>query len=75
MIAFGGFIFGWDTNQFQGLLTKEISREGLVGLAKGRQFQLSDVRTGLIVGIFNIGCALGGLTLGTPGGVYGRKSA
>ncbi|XDT02983.1 Major facilitator superfamily (MFS) profile [Nakaseomyces glabratus] len=36
-------------------------------------YYLSDVRTGLIVAIFNIGCAIGGLTLGRLGDMYGRR--
>ncbi|CAI4371881.1 CRB_1a_G0012000.mRNA.1.CDS.1 [Saccharomyces cerevisiae] len=34
---------------------------------------LSKVRTGLIVSIFNIGCAIGGIILSKLGDMYGRK--
>ncbi|CAI4509577.1 BGP_1a_G0023710.mRNA.1.CDS.1 [Saccharomyces cerevisiae] len=34
---------------------------------------LSDVRTGLMVSIFNIGCAIGGIVLSKLGDMYGRK--
>ncbi|GMF82765.1 unnamed protein product [[Candida] boidinii] len=37
------------------------------------QAYLSNVRTGLIVSIFNIGCAIGGVTFGRLGDMYGRK--
>ncbi|QID84772.1 hexose transporter hxt10 [Saccharomyces pastorianus] len=57
---------------FPDLSTKLTSREGLAKSRDG-SYQLSDVRTGLIVGIFNIGCAVGGLTLGRLGDIYGRR--
>lgn len=73
MIAFGGFIFGWDTGTISGFINQTDFKRRFGELQRDGSFQLSDVRTGLIVGIFNIGCALGGLTLGRLGDIYGRK--
>lgn len=74
MIAFGGFVFGWDTGTISGFvnMTDFKARFGHWNSATS-SFELSDVRTGLIVSIFNIGCALGGLTLGRLGDIYGRR--
>lgn len=74
MIAFGGFVFGWDTGTISGFVnhTDFIERFGQFDPVRQIYF-LSDVRTGLIVSIFNIGCALGGLSLGRLGDIYGRR--
>ncbi|CAI6529802.1 ASN_HP2_G0016520.mRNA.1.CDS.1 [Saccharomyces cerevisiae] len=73
MIAFGGFIFGWDTGTISGFINQTDFKRRFGELQRDGSFQLSDVRTGLIVGIFHIGCVLGGLTLGRLGDIYGRK--
>lgn len=74
MIAFGGFVFGWDTGTISGFVnqTDFIVRFGQFDVSRNIT-SLSDVRTGLIVSIFNVGCALGGLILGRLGDVYGRR--
>ncbi|QLQ78329.1 hypothetical protein HG537_0A05760 [Torulaspora globosa] len=74
MIAFGGFVFGWDTGTISGFVnhTDFILRFGQYD-SNTNSYYLSDVRTGLIVAIFNIGCAIGGLTLGRLGDMYGRR--
>ncbi|CAG57736.1 HXT4 [Nakaseomyces glabratus] len=72
-IAFGGFVFGWDTGTISGFVaqTDFIRRLGQKR-ANGTHY-LSKVRTGLVVSIFNIGCAIGGVILSKLGDVYGRK--
>ncbi|KAH7591371.1 High-affinity hexose transporter HXT6 [Nakaseomyces glabratus] len=72
-IAFGGFVFGWDTGTISGFVaqTDFIRRLGQKR-ADGTHY-LSKVRTGLVVSIFNIGCAIGGVILSKLGDVYGRK--
>ncbi|SCU95671.1 LAMI_0F03246g1_1 [Lachancea mirantina] len=74
MVAFGGFVFGWDTGTISGFvnMTDFKQRFGFYDPSSGTYY-LSDVRTGLIVAIFNIGCAIGGLTLGKLGDLYGRR--
>ena len=73
MIAFGGFVFGWDTGTISGFInqTDFIRRFGMKH--KDGTNYLSKVRTGLIVSIFNIGCAIGGIILAKLGDMYGRK--
>ncbi|CAI4874886.1 AHL_G0012030.mRNA.1.CDS.1 [Saccharomyces cerevisiae] len=73
MVAFGGFVFGWDTGTISGFVnqTDFIRRFGMKH--RDGSFYLSEVRTGLIVSIFNIGCAIGGIILSKLGDMYGRK--
>ena len=73
MVAFGGFVFGWDTGTISGFVaqTDFIRRFGMKH--KDGTNYLSKVRTGLIVSIFNIGCAIGGIILSKLGDMYGRK--
>ncbi|CAI5220077.1 ANM_HP_G0036360.mRNA.1.CDS.1 [Saccharomyces cerevisiae] len=73
MIAFGGFVFGWDTGTISGFVaqTDFIRRFGMKH--HDGTYYLSKVRTGLIVSIFNIGCAIGGIILSKLGDMYGRK--
>ncbi|CCK68871.1 sugar porter family MFS transporter KNAG_0B04370 [Huiozyma naganishii CBS 8797] len=75
MVAFGGFIFGWDTGTISGFVaqTDFLRRFGQKN-ADGTHY-LSKVRTGLVVSIFNIGCAIGGLVLAKLGDTHGRKLA
>ncbi|KAL3230184.1 putative glucose transporter HXT5 [Nakaseomyces bracarensis] len=73
LVAFGGFIFGWDTGTISGFVnqTDFIRRLGQVN-SQGVPY-LSKARTGLIVAIFNIGCAIGGVVLSKIGDTRGRK--
>lgn len=75
LIAFGGFVFGFDTGTISGFvnMTDFLDRFGQTH-ADGSKY-LSDVRTGLIVAIFNIGCAIGGIFLSKVGDMYGRRAA
>jgi SP family sugar:H+ symporter-like MFS transporter len=73
MVAFGGFVFGWDTGTISGFIKMSnfIERFGQVN-TQG-QYYLSNMRTGLIVAIFNIGCAFGSVFLGRTADMYGRR--
>ena len=73
MVAFGGFVFGWDTGTISGFVnqTDFVRRFGSTH-ADGTHY-LSNARTGMIVSIFNIGCAFGGIFLSKVGDVYGRR--
>ncbi|CCH41272.1 High-affinity hexose transporter HXT6 [Wickerhamomyces ciferrii] len=73
MVAFGGFVFGWDTGTIGGFVnhTDFIRRFGQMN-SEGDYF-LSKVRVGLIVSIFNIGCAFGGILLAPLGDRLGRR--
>lgn len=74
MVAFGGFVFGWDTGTISGFVQmpsfKQTFGEWNV---KDNSFEFTNTRVGLIISIFNIGCAVGGITLGKLGDVFGRK--
>ncbi|AOA61052.1 Low affinity glucose transporter 1 [Komagataella phaffii CBS 7435] len=74
LVAFGGFVFGWDTGTISGFVNmSDFTRR--FGQFNGETYYLSKVRVGLIVSIFNIGCAIGGVTLGKLGDIWGRKKA
>ena len=74
LVSFGGFVFGFDTGTISGFVNMPdfLHRFGQVN-AQGVHY-LSNVRTGLIVSIFNIGCAVGGLALSKVGDVWGRRA-
>ncbi|CCK69619.1 hexose transporter HXT3 KNAG_0C05180 [Huiozyma naganishii CBS 8797] len=75
MVAFGGFIFGWDTGTISGFVAQTDFLRRFGQKHKDGSHYLSKVRTGLIVSIFNIGCAIGGLVLSKLGDTKGRKMA
>lgn len=73
LVSFGGFVFGFDTGTISGFvnMTDFIRRFGQLG--SDGEYYLSKVRTGLLVSIFNIGCAVGGIFLSKCGDVWGRR--
>ena len=73
MIAFGGFVFGYDTGTISGFvnMTDFIDRFGQLN-DNGERY-LSNIRTGMIISIFNIGCCIGGLVFSKVGDIYGRR--
>ncbi|CCC70086.1 hypothetical protein NCAS_0E00160 [Naumovozyma castellii] len=73
MVAFGGFISGWDTGTIGGFLAHPdfVGRFGSKH-SDGTPY-FSNVRTGLLVSIFNIGCCVGAVFLGRLGDMYGRR--
>ncbi|ODV87141.1 hypothetical protein CANARDRAFT_5697 [[Candida] arabinofermentans NRRL YB-2248] len=73
LVAFGGFVFGWDTGTISGFVSMPDFKDRFGQTNESGEKYLSKVRTGLMVSIFNIGCAIGGLTLGKLGDMYGRK--
>ena len=73
MIAFGGFVFGWDTGTISGFINqRDFLRRFGQQRSDGTHY-LSNARTGLMVSIFNIGAAIGGITLSKTGDMWGRK--
>mmetsp|Transcript_6446 Transcript_6446/g.8072 ORF Transcript_6446/g.8072 Transcript_6446/m.8072 type:complete len:271 (-) Transcript_6446:1864-2676(-) len=70
-IAFGGFIFGFDTGTISGFtnMPDYINRFGLQD-ADGNS---KTYKIGLIVAIFNVGCAFGCIFLSKIADVYGRR--
>lgn len=73
MIAFGGFVFGWDTGTISGFVNMSEFKKRFGQLNDKGEHYLSNVRTGLIVSIFNIGCAFGAVFLSKTGDLYGRR--
>lgn len=75
LVAFGGFVFGFDTGTISGFvnMTDFLRRFGQTH-ADGTHY-LSNVRTGLIVSIFNVGCAVGGVLLSKVADMSGRRVA
>ncbi|KAF0270875.1 hypothetical protein FOG51_01581 [Hanseniaspora uvarum] len=74
LISFGGFIFGFDTGTIGGFFNMGNFRKRFGSYHKGRkEFYFTNARTGLMVSIFNVGCAIGGLALGGLSDRFGRK--
>ncbi|CEP62331.1 sugar porter family MFS transporter LALA0_S05e03224g [Lachancea lanzarotensis] len=72
-VAFGGFVFGWDTGTISGFVQQTDFKRRFGQVNKEGVPYLSNVRTGLIVAILNIGCAFGGIILSKVGDMYGRR--
>ncbi|EDK41195.2 hypothetical protein PGUG_05293 [Meyerozyma guilliermondii ATCC 6260] len=72
LIAFGGFVFGFDTGTISGFVNMPDFKQRF-GQLEHDEYTLSNVRTGLMVAIFNIGCAVGGIFLSKVADMYGRR--
>lgn len=72
-VAFGGFMFGWDTGTISGFINQTDFLRRFGSRHSDGTYYLSKVRTGLVVSIFNVGCAMGGIILSKLGDIYGRK--
>ena len=75
MIGFGGFIAGWDTGTIGGFLAHPDYLKRFGSKHKDGSHYFSNVRTGLVVSIFNIGGLMGCLILGGLANRIGRKMA
>ncbi|CAL9733662.1 high-affinity hexose transporter Hxt6p [Monosporozyma servazzii] len=75
MIAFGGYLFGWDTGTIGGFINQTDFQRRFGQRRADGTYYFSKVRTGLIVSIFNIGCAIGGILWSRMGDIYGRRLA
>lgn len=75
LISFGGFIFGWDVGTIGGIVNmKEFKNHfGTQYNSELNTNEFPNYLTGLIIGIFNIGCAVGGIFLVKVGDYLGRK--
>ncbi|MDC6271087.1 sugar porter family MFS transporter [Acetobacter pasteurianus] len=73
LIAFGGFVFGFDTGTISGFINMSDFQERFGQLNDQGEYYFSNVRTGLIVGLFNAGCAVGALFMSKIGDLYGRR--
>ncbi|CAL9730215.1 high-affinity hexose transporter Hxt6p [Monosporozyma unispora] len=75
MIAFGGYVCGWDTGTIGGYLNHSDFKRRFGQKHKDGTYYFSNPRTGLIVAIFNIGSAVGGIVWSRLGDIYGRRLA
>ncbi|QPG75217.1 hypothetical protein FOA43_002567 [Brettanomyces nanus] len=74
LISLGGFLFGWDTGTISGIVVMPDFLERFADWKTSTQsYAFSVVKTGLIVSIFTLAAAPGGLTLGKLGDKFGRK--
>ncbi|KGR01337.1 sugar porter (SP) family MFS transporter [Candida albicans GC75] len=73
LIAFGGFVFGFDTGTISGFINMSDFLERFGGTKADGTLYFSNVRTGLLIGLFNVGCAIGALFLSKVGDMYGRR--
>ncbi|CCD25928.2 Hxt14p NDAI_0G01520 [Naumovozyma dairenensis CBS 421] len=75
-IAFAGFTLGWDIGTIGGMTSME-SFQNRFGTSydsqRGVQY-FPDLLLGLIISIFNIGCAVGSVTLAKLADWFGRKT-
>ena len=75
MIAFGGYVYGWDTGTIGGYLNHIDFQRRFGQQRDDGTYYFSNPRTGLIVSIFNIGCAIGGIAWSRIGDIWGRRLA
>ncbi|EEQ36297.1 hypothetical protein CLUG_00420 [Clavispora lusitaniae ATCC 42720] len=73
LVAFGGFVFGFDTGTISGFVNMPDFKKRFGQHKADGEHYLSNVRTGLIVSIFNVGCAVGGIFLSKIADVWGRR--
>ncbi|KAK6465096.1 general substrate transporter [Scheffersomyces coipomensis] len=73
LVAFGGFVFGFDTGTIGGFLNMSDFQQRFGELNEAGNYTVSDIRTGLIVSVFNVGCCIGGLFLSKIAEIYGRR--
>ncbi|KAI5964637.1 uncharacterized protein KGF55_001706 [Candida pseudojiufengensis] len=73
LIAFGGFVFGFDTGTISGFVNMTDFQRRFGQLNDQGEYYFSNVRTGCMIGLFNAGCALGALFLSKVGDLYGRR--
>ncbi|AAS53973.1 AFR602Wp [Eremothecium gossypii ATCC 10895] len=76
-VAFCGIIFGWDLGTIGGISTMPSFQNTLGPRFNGDTglHEFPGRLLGLLIGIFNIGCAIGGLTIARLGDIKGRKIA
>lgn len=73
LVAFGGFVFGFDTGTISGFVNMTDFKARFGQLNGSGEYYLSNVRVGLIISIFNIGCAVGGIFISKTADMYGRR--
>ena len=76
LIAFGGFLFGFDLGYIGGMFGMPNFKQYFGTYHKSTQkYYFTNAKTGIIVSIFNIGACFGGILLSGLPNKYGRKFA
>lgn len=75
LVAFGGFVFGFDTGTISGFVNMPDFKQRFGEIDAAGVYYLLNVRVGLIISIFNIGCAVGGIFISKSADMYGRRIA
>lgn len=70
--TFTGFLFGWDTGTIGGITNMSGFKRQFAPYNNGN-YEFSQMVVGLIVSIFNVGCALGSAFISKTGDWKGRK--
>ncbi|KAI5953910.1 hypothetical protein CANMA_004749 [Candida margitis] len=73
LIAFGGFIFGFDTGTISGFVNMDDFKQRFGQQKSDGSYYFSNVRTGLIIAMFNAGCAVGAIFLSKAADLWGRR--
>lgn len=73
LVAFGGFVFGFDTGTISGFINMPDYTRRFGTLQPDGTHAISTIRTGLIVAMFNVGCAFGCIFLSKSADMYGRR--
>ncbi|CAN6618265.1 low-affinity glucose transporter Hxt3p [Trichomonascus vanleenenianus] len=71
--AMGGFVFGYDTGTISGFINMPKFMENFGSRNAEGEYYMSKVRSGLLVGIFSIGAAIGANGLVKSADMWGRK--
>lgn len=66
LIAFGGFVFGFDTGTISGFVNMDDFKRRFGQQKSDGTYYFSNVRTGLIIAMFNAGCAVGQFSFRNP---------
>ena len=73
MVAFGGFLLGWDVGTVGGIVNMKSFQKQFNLKYSSDSDNNDNLLIGLIISVFNIGCAIGGLLLAKLGDRYGRR--
>lgn len=73
LVAFGGFVFGYDTGTISGFVNMTDYKRRFGTLGENGEYSISTIRTGLIVSLFNVGCAFGCIFLSKIADIWGRR--
>ncbi|CAI4059653.1 hypothetical protein N7582_001399 [Saccharomyces uvarum] len=75
-ISFGGFLPGWDSGITAGFINMDNFKMNFGSYKHSTgEYYLSNVRMGLLVAMFSVGCAIGGLIFARLADTLGRRLA